>query len=252
MRNFLRYLTLQNQAPADGGDGGGGPAATPPAAAPAPAAQPPAAPAPTIVTSGNAVVDYAMAEIAALGIAGNHPALELAKAGNFSMLEVELAKTGKPTAASLVSMLKSNHEAEAASRAAAAKQSEEVLVSTFGSAEQKEAALKWVAQNADQDEARAINTMLALGGANAKIAAIAMAALYSQHGSGQAPAPAPMQVLKKEAAAGGNADASPLTRKAFGAESEKLAREVGSQNLQRHPLYQSLVARRKAGMAAGI
>ena len=254
MKWFEVYM---DQAGGDGGAGGGGgtpPAATPPAATP-PAAAPAAAPAPvSFRASGNPVVDYAMAELAVMGIADSHPAMTLASTGDFTMLEIELAKQGKPTGPALVNALKAQHAAAQAAQAAALKQSDEALLATFGSEETKKAALNWVSQTADPDEAKAINAMLAMGGAHAKVASIAMAALYSQHGGGApaAPAAAPKAMTKEEVAAGAAAGGTPLTRRAFAEESQKLSREMGGGDVTRHPGYAALVARRKAGQSLGI
>lgn len=239
-------------------------AGSPAAAAPSEPAAPvaPAAPAVTTAPSEPATgtVDYSgvIAEYAegkpalavALGFLGecgiDHTgqAFELAKGGDFTLLEAELAKLGKSGTAEMVAILKQEVEANDKAAQEHAAKTEQTLNDILG--ESKDVILEWARSGATEQEKSAINEMLDAGGFYAHCAAVALREAY-QNSNNTIPAKNP--VTSSSASQGA---ATALTAREFAAECEKLSRDNGGADPRLLPGYAQLQQRRAVGRKQGI
>lgn len=223
----------------------GGPAATPPVAPVIPASAPAAPPAaPAIKATGNVVMDYALGELASLGIKDGSPALTLALEGNFDMLAVELAKTGKAGADGLLGLLKTQYSQEQASATQRAADTKATITKVFGDDATWQAASKWAGENATEAESAAINSMLARGGSEAYIASVALAAMWERAGGSQPQAAGPAPITKNTPSTG--AANGPMTRHEYLTAVQELRGRVRT-GIDNHPEYKALQARFAAG-----
>lgn len=241
----------------------GSPAATAPSepAAPATPESPatpttPAAPAvsaPGAVDYSGVISEYAEGKPAlavALGFLGecgiDHTgqAFELAKGGDFTLLEAELAKLGKAGTAEMVAILKQEVEANDKAAQEHAAKTEQTLEAILG--ESKDVILEWARNGATEQEKSAINEMLDAGGFYAHCAAVALREAY-QNSNTTIPAKNP--VTSSSASQGA---ATALTARDFAAECEKLSRANGGADPRLLPGYAQLQQRRAVGRKQGI
>lgn len=242
----------------EAGPEAGSPAAAAPSepAAPAAPATPtePAAPAATATVDYSGVIsEYAEGKPAlavALGFLGecgiDHTgqAFELAKGGDFTLLEAELAKLGKAGTAEMVAILKQEVEANDKAAQEHAAKTEQTLNDILG--ESKDVILEWARNGATEQEKSAINEMLDAGGFYAHCAAVALREAY-QNSNNTIPAKNP--VTSSSASQGA---ATALTARDFAAECEKLSRANGGADPRLLPGYAQLQQRRAVGRKQGI
>ena len=228
------------------------PAAPAAPAAPATPAEP-AAPSTATVDYSGVISEYAEGKPAlavALGFLGecgiDHTgqAFELAKGGDFTLLEAELAKLGKAGTAEMVAILKQEVEANDKAAQEHAAKTEQTLNDILG--ESKDVILEWARSGATEQEKSAINEMLDAGGFYAHCAAIALREAY-QGSNATIPAKNP---ITSSAAVQGAATA--LSAREFAAECEKLSRANGGVDPRGLPGYAQLQTRRSVGRKQGI
>lgn len=243
-----------------GAEAGSPAAAAPsePAAPAAPAAttattEPAAPAAPATVDYSGVISEYAEGKPAlavALGFLGecgiDHTgqAFELAKGGDFTLLEAELAKLGKAGTAEMVAILKQEVEANDKAAQEHAAKTEQTLNDILG--ESKDVILEWARSGATEQEKSAINEMLDAGGFYAHCAAVALREAY-QNSNNTIPAKNP--VTSSSASQGA---ATALTARDFAAECEKLSRANGGADPRLLPGYAQLQQRRAVGRKQGI
>lgn len=238
----------------------GSPAAAAPSEPAAPAAQAatatpaePTAPSTAPVDYSGVISEYAEGKPAlavALGFLGecgiDHTgqAFELAKGGDFTLLEAELAKLGKAGTAEMVAILKQEVEANDKAAQEHAAKTEQTLNDILG--ESKDVILEWARSGATEQEKSAINEMLDAGGFYAHCAAVALREAY-QNSNNTVPAKNP--VTSSSASQGA---ATALTARDFAAECEKLSRANGGADPRLLPGYAQLQQRRAVGRKQGI
>lgn len=237
-----------------------------PAAPAAPAATPVAAPASTTPTpsaspdtstdpqpvswekTGDAGLDMALGFVGARGFGPQHPAVQAAVQGDFSLLKAELAGMGAKATGyeAYVALAEKAYEHDKAR----AETQEAMSVQAVHSAVGGEAAWaeihQWAKANAEPHERAEINAMIEAGPRQAKAAALYLKTLYENaNGSVQAPASAvkPGASGHHSPTAGGPiTDAREYSRLVL-----ELEKKVGKANIQDSPEYLQLKQRRLAG-----
>ena len=221
-----------------------------PAAAPAPAAEP--APADEggpieYESTGDPGMDLALGFLGKLGIGPQDPAMLAAEQGNFALLKAKLALMGDKATGweQIVALGEQQAKVLAEGKAAAAKATEDAILSAFG--DDREAAAKqwanvkeWAKANAEPAERAAVNAALAAGGIAAKAMAAYLGWLYSKHPSAVVE---PTVVTKIGGNSGNNSGA--LSPAEYRTEVATLRSKLG-QGMDGSQEYAALVARRMA------
>lgn len=227
--------------------------ASPPAIAAAPVA--PAAPvvaAPTrgaFEPTGDPGLDTALDFAAGLGLGTGDPAIEAAKAGDFTALEAAFRSKGD-AAKGWERMLALGKQAyERATKEAAAKTDETTaaVYAAVGGEATWNAISTWAASVATPAEKEDINASLAAGGLRAKLAAQYLVQQFTKAGrpgAGKAPA-------TQAAAPAGVVEAAPLTAREYANAVDALSRANAGRDVAHMPEYQALRARRQAARSAG-
>jgi hypothetical protein len=221
-----------------------------PVVAPAPVAAPaaPAAnePGPVIYEpTGDAGLDVALGFVGKLGIAMDHPAMQATATGDFSLIKAHLATMGDKAQGweQMVALAEQAHtrtvETNTAREASVAK----AVHAVAGGEEQWGVIKTWASANATPEEKAELNAMFDAGPTQARAAAILLSDLYSKaNGTVVKPASAVTNPSAGQAATSNGA----LSRNQYAAEVQKLAKKVGSNNLNSSPEYKALQQRRMA------
>lgn len=198
--------------------------------------------------TGDAGLDMALSFVGARGFGPQHPAVQAAVRGDFSLLKAELAGMGDKAIGyeAYVALAEKAYENDKAR----AETQEAMSVQAVHSAVGGEAAWaeihQWAKANADPHERAEINAMMDAGPRQAKAAALYLKTLYENaNGSVQAPASAvkPGASGHRSSTAGGPiTDAREYSRLVL-----ELEKKVGKANIQDHPEYLQLKQRRLAG-----
>lgn len=193
---------------------------------------------------GKPALAVALGFLGECGIDHTGQAFELAKGGDFTLLEAELAKLGKAGTAEMVAILKQEVEANDKAAQEHAAKTEQTLTDILG--ENKDVILEWARSGATEQEKSAINEMLDAGGFYAHCAAVALREAY-QNSNTTIPAKNPVT-----SSAASQGAATPLTARDFAAECEKLSRANGGADPRLLPGYAQLQQRRAVGRKQGI
>lgn len=192
--------------------------------------------------TGDAGMDLALSFVGKQGIKPDHPAMVAAGNGDFSFIKATLAALGdkaqgweQHVALAEQSYSRAAKEAED-NKAAATKAIHEAV----GGEANLGPILKWASSVASPEEKAYFNAQLAGTPLEARVAATELARLYKQ-ASGTVVRPAP--VSTGPTAASTPEANKPLTRAEYTAEVNKIARRVGSHNLNGNSEYQALAQR---------
>lgn len=225
---------------------------TPPAPATPPT--PPAAPTeesktPEVVVyepSGDAGLDMALAFIGKQGLAGDHPAVQAAANGDFTMLKATLAQKGVQGYAEFIALGEEAYKRQAEKAAAAAETTRKTIYDVAGGQDEWAAVQKWASENATAEEKAELNAQLNAGGLKAKAAAAYLVSAYNKAGN-VTKEPADVVAPNAKPNAGGDA---PLTAREYAAEVAKLNAKLRGR-LDGSPEYEALQRRRAAAAKAG-
>jgi hypothetical protein len=192
--------------------------------------------------TGDAGLDVALGFVGKRGFAPEHPAMQAALKGDFSVLEAELAKLGDKAQGHerYVALAKDSYTRKQAATKATSDATAKVVYEAVGGVEQWAAVQAWAQANADPAEKKALNAAFALGGMPARAAAKELAALFKRSGS-----PVPKGVVKAEASTVVAPTNGPIDAKTYGRETEKLYAKLGNK-MQASPEYAALRARHLA------
>lgn len=198
--------------------------------------------------TGDAGLDMALGFVGARGFGPQHPAVQAAVRGDFSLLKAELAgmgakATGYEAYVALAEKAYENDKARAETQEA---MSVQAVHSAVGGDAAWAEIHQWAKANADPHERAEINAMMDAGPRQAKAAALYLKTLYENaNGSVQAPASAvkPGASGHRSSTAGGPiTDAREYSRLVL-----ELEKKVGKANIQDSPEYHQLKQRRLAG-----
>ncbi len=194
--------------------------------------------------TGDVGLDMALNFVGKAGIHMEHPAMQAAISGDFSLLKAELAAKGATGWEQFIALgeaaFSRTKEQEAAKTAAL----QNLIVNTAGGKEEWAAVQQWASSNATPEEKQQINALLNQGGLAAKGA---VKYLVDAYGRANNVTVNPRDVAGNAGRAGGvpNADTGPLDPKAY-------SRAVGQLNiklngrLEGSPEYEALQRRRMA------
>jgi len=209
----------------------------------------PAAPQPVVwEKTGDAGLDMALGFVGARGFGPQHPAVQAAVRGDFSLLKAELAGMGDKAIGyeAYVALAEKAYEQDKARAEAQEAMSVQAVHSAVGGEAAWAEIHQWAKANADPHERAEINAMMDAGPRQAKAAALYLKTLYENaNGSVQAPASAvkPGASGHRSSTAGGPiTDAREYSRLVL-----ELEKKVGKANIQDHPEYLQLKQRRLAG-----
>jgi len=194
--------------------------------------------------TGDTGLDMALQFVGKAGLSGDHPAMQAASTGDFTILKAILAQKNVPGWEQYVKL---GEDAYARTKANEEKKSAELvsLVHTVaGGKEEWEAVQKWAAASADPAEKSQINALLNQGGLAAKGAVTYLVNAYNKANNVVV---TPRDGVANASRDGGtpNADSGPLDPKAY-------ARAVGALNhklngrLEGSKEYEALQRRRQA------
>jgi hypothetical protein len=164
-----------------------------------------------------------------------------AEKGDFGLLRAELAAKNIPGAAEFLNLGEKAYTAEAARRADVKARETAAVLEVVGGEKNWNAIRAWASKNADPAEKDAVNKGLAVGGIVAKATAQYLAGLYSK-AAGTTVEPA-------EVLGSASATKAPASGALAPAEYKEAVRELQSRvgtDLDNHPEYKALVARRHA------
>lgn len=198
--------------------------------------------------TGDAGLDLALEFVGKLGIGADHPAMKAADKGDFAMLEGLFAGMGDKAKGYQKYLALAKQSREAVTKTASEKTAKDkaLVHEAVGGPKEWAAISAWAGKNAEPHEKEAVNQALKAGGLTAKVMAQWLATQYAK-ASGTTVQPA--------AAVKGNAaptptGTGPLTAAAYATAVQALRQKVGY-NIDSHPEYQALRARRSAAMASG-
>lgn len=196
----------------------------------------------TYESTGDAKLDVALAFFGKAGLGDQHPAIQAAITGDFSLLAAELEAKGMPGWQSHLNLAKESYEKYQSEQKAGQEKIvgavSEALEKAGYSNEQWNEAVAWTRENAEPEEIEQINLMLRHP-FTAKIAVGYLTSLHSEaHGVEKQPA---KRGIKEEAGAERRAaaDTTPISRAQFAQEAEKLARNFGPDYMST-PEYKAL------------
>lgn len=241
-------VTPETPAPEGGTPAAPVPPTTPEAPAPDAPAQPPApAPLPPLPEkTGDAALDLALSYMLGKGIALDDPAVEAARAGDFSAIETKLKASGATDYDAYLEAAKGAYE-----RFDAKHKEQEKVVLAAAEAACKEVGgwdkvREWAGKTASPEQARDINAALANGGIQAKATLAWLARAYAA-----ANPVSGTPAVKPNAAPAGPSAGDGLSAREYAREVDKLYAQSGFRDITGTPEYKALQARRLAGKAAG-
>lgn len=153
---------------------------------PSPPSVPPAPAAPAegevfeFEPTGDVGLDMALAFIGKAGISEDHPAMQAAVNGDFSILKATLASKGVQGWEQFVALGEAAHSRKAAEAQAQRAKLQEAVFQEAGGKEQWLAVQKWASANATAEEKAEINALLNKGGLAAKGAVKYLVDVYSR------------------------------------------------------------------------
>lgn len=204
--------------------------------------------------TGNDMLDYALSFVGNLGFGPTHPAIKAAGNGDWSLLEVELARKGDKALGSdkIIALAQKAIESEqTAANEAAAKNRAEAVAVFGGTEEQFDGMMAWITDQADKgnvtpEERAHLNQGLAAGGMLGKLAIQAIMEVYKNAG-GNVVTPAKTDTGSAAQTSGG--DNQRWDTKSWSAYGREMRAKHGP-NFERHPDY--IRARQSAAAQAGI
>ncbi len=220
------------------------PGATPVVPTPAPAA-PVEAPVAKFEPTGDVKMDIALAFFAKAGLKPEDEAVKLAQAGDFSLLKATLSAGAKAGWQEHVALAEASFTEATTKAKEVNDKTTAAVLGVFGGAEQWAEVQSWARENADDDEAAAINAMFKSGPLQAKAAAVYLKTVYEAAGKA---------LTKTGVAAVADVRGVPEPRgtdalgpRDFAAAVSALVVKYGSRAVDNNiPEYQALVARRRA------
>ena len=212
-------------------------------AAAAPATPEPAGAEVTYEPTGDRGLDMALAFIGKQGLAGDHPAVQAAADGDFTLLKAELAQKGVQGYAEFIELGEQAYARTQEKNKAQAETARKAIHDTAGGAESWAAIQAWASANASPEEKAEINIQLNKGGLAAKAAVVYLSNAYSKAGNvSQEPADVSKGGGKPPAAADGKLTATEYSAAVKALNSKLRGRLDGS------PEYAALQSRRIAAM----
>lgn len=196
--------------------------------------------------SGDAGLDMALAFIGKQGLAGDHPAVQAAANGDFSMLKATLAQKGVQGYAEFIALGEEAYKRQTEKATAAAEATRKAVYDVAGSPEDWAAVQKWASENATPEEKAELNAQLNAGGLRAKAAATYLVNAYNKAGN---VIQDPAEVLKPSAKPNAGGEAL-LTAREYASEVAKLNAKLRGR-LDGSPEYEALQRRRGAAAKAG-
>jgi len=211
----------------------------------------PAAPAVTpeaeFEPTGDPGLDLALEFFAAKGIGADHKALLAAQKGDFALLEATLAVMGDKAKGweKFLALGKRSYETvktQAEAKVAAAKKDIEDAV---GGAEEWTAIRTWASQAGTEQDRQEATAALRAGGVQAKAMALYLQSVYQKTADIKVPGK-----VATDHAAGRAPVSQPMTAAIYANQVQALRSKYG--DIDNHPEYIALQARRSAARAAGI
>lgn len=228
----------------------GDPAPTTPEAKPA--ATPEAKTEPTKVQyapSGDPGLDLALSYIGDRGFGADHPAVQAATNGDFSLLRAELAKLGDKAsdAEKFLALAEAHYAREEAGHKERRTKDLAAIHDAVGGEEAWNEVRAWAGANAEPHEKEAVNAALKAGGIQAKSMAMYLAHLHSKADNvDRNPAEVTQPSASGKPSAGGE-----VTAKQFALESEALRQRLGYE-FESSSEFRILAARRDASRKRGF
>lgn len=176
--------------------------------------------------TGDPALDVALDYLGSLGFAGDNAAMQKAAAGDFSMLEAQLAVMGDKAKGHerMLALAKDAYARSETQRVEAHKATESAITSVVGSKENWAAIVEWAGKNADPAEKEAINKMIDGGPVQARAAANLLQSAYqAAQGTKVVPAPA-----VRDAAGGAVISNGPLDQRSYAAAVRELSQKLGN------------------------
>lgn len=192
--------------------------------------------------TGNDMLDYALSFVGNLGFGGDHPAIKAAGKGNWSLLEVELARLGPKAVGydKIVSLAQKAIADEVAANDKAAADTRALAIKTFGGTEEQfDGMMTWITAQANEgkitaEERADLNRMLSRGGFQAQLAVQSIAAVYAKAGGNVVN---PAKTSGETGASFGDAETKRWDTKSWSAFGREMRAKHGP-NFERHPEYQ--------------
>lgn len=197
----------------------------------------------TYEPTGDVGLDMALTFVGKAGLSGDHPAMQAAANGDFTILKATLAQKNVPGWEQMVALGEAAYSRTKASEAAAGAALLSLVHEVAGGKEEWGAVQKWAGANATPEEKAQINELLNKGGLAAKGAVKYLVDAYQRAGN--------VVVEPKDGTgdASRNAtvspDQGPLSPKAYAAEVQKLNNKLNGR-LEGSKEYQNLQRRRSA------
>lgn len=130
--------------------------------------------------TGDRGLDMALAFIGKQGLAGDHPAVQAAAEGDFTLLKATLAQKGVQGYAEFVELGEQAYARTQEKNKAAAEATRAAVHAAAGGEEQWAAIQKWASANASPEEKAEINEQLNKGGIAAKAAVTYLMTTYAK------------------------------------------------------------------------
>lgn len=192
--------------------------------------------------TGNAVLDYAIDFIANSGFNPDDQSVKMAYEGNFDLLKAELAQKGVKGWEQIAGLLEKGYKEEVEKQEAFSKSIEDAVSAVFdGDAEYQNKVFEFARENAEKDELDTLNEFLSKSPFAAQVA---MSYLKNAYEMSTNKTQQPAEAVHKTATV--STPNTALSPDDFFLEVEKLAGQVGRQNVYAHPEYRQLEARRLA------
>lgn len=201
--------------------------------------------------TGDAGLDMALGFIGTRGFGPQHPAVQAAVQGDFSLLRAELAGMGDKATGyeAYVALAEKAYQADKARAERQYEMSVQAVTDVVGGTENWQAIHQWAKAQATPEERDEINRMMDGGPRSAKAAALYLKSLYENaHGT-----LTPGARVAKENASGHYTPTAggPITdAREYARAVLELEKKVGKANIQDSPEYRQLQQRRLAGRRA--
>ena len=227
---------------------------TPPPAAPEVIGETPAPAAPEAAPEGEAFayketgdpgLDVALGFLGGLGFAPSHPAIVDAIDGKFDKLEAHLGALGDKAKGweRMVALAKDAYTRTSTQAEQTQREVTEACHAVVGGPEQWNEIKQWAGTNAEPAEKDAINGMLSAGPVQARAAALLLADAY---GAANGTTVSPKDPVAFNATTAAPSAGGALSPAAYAQAVRELRATLGGRDLDTHPDYQKLQARRLA------
>lgn len=193
--------------------------------------------------TGDVGLDMTLRFVGDLGYSPEHPAMQAAINGDFSLLEAELAAKGVKGYDAYIKLGQKAYGDVSAKTQARQAKDREAVEGIAGGPENWTAMTTWASANADDAEKASLQGMLSKGGLEAQMAATWLASNYAR-ATGAAPtegAGRPVASVKSGASA-----VTPLDPQSYGREVVKARQAHKGRDFESSPAYTQLVQRRMA------